>query len=287
MKKLLLATLIGSSIVAGNTDSVTSDNPRNTLITAIARNDYKTTLKALGQLHDISNEEKQQYLQMADQIIISSMIWHSTHYKQPEIGRDLVASFAYFLSTVIAGAATVLDLGILIDHYEFGHPCTKEKVLAVFLAGLTTYLGYKTIQKLITAWGKPSNRLENALRIRDAIFHYVVTSPDWINNNQGAIAIGSVALQYPQEINFSAYGTAVGCVHLNYGEHTWSEACNNCKCIACKSAIVKQQASEYHIIGYESYALGSSALDVQNLVGYQSYALGSSALDEQIEQTEE
>ena len=56
------------------------------------------------------------------------------------------------------------------------------------LAGCTTYFGYKTIQKIVTAWMKPIKRLENALLIRDAIFQHEVTRhilygiPDYHNN---------------------------------------------------------------------------------------------------------
>lgn len=223
MNKLILFLLISGSALCHAANTPTDINPRNTLITAIARSDFGTSINALNQITDMTESEKQQYLQMADQIIFSNMMWFSTHAFRPEIGKDLLQSIGYFLGTLVSGGLTVVGIGILLDRLEFNRPVAKNISVALVLAGITSILGYKTIQKVMASWQNPTVRLENSLRIRDAIFHYVVTTP----------------------ILYGPYSTAVGSSALSYN---LSE---------------NQDALSYNLIGYESSALGSSAIDQQ------------------------
>lgn len=233
MNKLILFLLISGSALCHAANAPTDINPRNTLITAIARSDFGTTKNALNQITDMTESEKQQYLQMADQIIFSNIMWFSTHAFRPEIGKDLLQSIGYFLGTLVSGGLTVVGIGILLDRLEFNRPVAKNISVALVLAGITSILGYKTIQQVIAAWQNPTVRLENSLRIRDAIFHHntQMKEPEYTLPLIPPYAVGSNAM-----------------------------------------ALDLPKASEP--ISY-------------NLIGYESYALGSSAIDQQIEQTEE
>lgn len=256
MKKLLLTLLIGCYALAHETDSVVLNNPRNTLITAIARNDYGTTLKALEQMPAMTQADKEEFLEIADQMIITAIIWHTNHHWHGEIGKDSLKAAGYWIATILSGMATAISAGMVVSilngQYDLNLRNRTEKLQAlqgtsactVLLAILTGHLGYKTVQKIIDSWMKPSVRLENALRIRDAIFHYIVITPDLINNSQNAIAIGSVALQTSKAADYSAgaaYSTTVGTHALT------AEDILNCQQIS-----QMLEALKYNTIGYWS-----------------------------------
>lgn len=223
MKHLFLTVLIVSGVAA---NTAPTNNPRNTLITAIARSDFGTSLKALEQITDMTADEKQQYMQMADQIIFSNMMWLSSHYRQPEIGKDLIQSVGYFLGTLLSGAITAVAVGVLVEQKEANKATAKNTVLALTLAGISGILGNKAIKKLITAWQNPSIKLENSLRIKDAIFHYNVAAVLLHNNTCGT------------------YSTAVGSSALGYNLYDTSTA----------------TAADYNTIGYYSTAVASDTL---------------------------
>jgi hypothetical protein len=183
MKKLVLTLLIVSTAYAQDINSQVIDNPRNTLITAIARNDYGTALKALEQMPIITQAEKEEFLEIADQMIHSAIDWHTIHHKHPEIGKDSFKAVGFLLATALSAVMTAAPLSLAI--YAVDNQITSGEVppipftftcTAIF-AGLTTYLGYKTVCKIIDSWMKPSVRLENALRIKDAILQYEVQAP--------------------------------------------------------------------------------------------------------------
>lgn len=191
MKKFiaLLVITFTACQAAGN------DNPRNTLITAMARNDFGTVTKALEEITDMTYAEQQEYLQMADQIIESNIKWLSKHAFYPEIGKDSLKALGYYIATLLSGAAAAISISIaastIESHYnenrrwrlEFLPKLPYTLTSSVVLAGLTSYLGYKTVQKAIDAWMKPSQRLENALRIRNAIFNHDIL-PILLTNDQ-------------------------------------------------------------------------------------------------------
>lgn len=187
MNKILFSLLAITSVsAASNTLQTIPDNSRNTLITAIARNDYNTTLKALEQMPIISQADKEEFLQIADQMIITAIAWYTKHHNHPEIGKDWVKAASYLIATVLSGTATTLSIGIVASildgQYDSDLRNRVEKLqilkgscaCAGLLAILTGHLGYKTMQKAIDSWMKPSNRLENALRIKDAILQYEI-----------------------------------------------------------------------------------------------------------------
>lgn len=224
MKKLiaifLLVTTLGQSLHAA-----TASNPRNTLITAMARNDFGTVTKALSQITDMSFDEKQQYVQMADQIIASAIYWNSKHAFLPEMGKNLLASLGYSLATGLSASFATVILGLAAEQEYYDKSAKKPAIAATVLYALAGYFGYRSISELINAWMKPSNRLENALRIRDAIFHYEVSSAN---------------LSYLGEGNYS---TAVGNIALGHDEPEVSE---------------NPEVLSYNVIGYQSYALCTS-----------------------------
>lgn len=179
MNKLFLALLIGTCTIAHASDT---SNSRNTIITAIARNDYGTVTKTL-ETYILSQEDKQEFLEMADQMIINAINWISKHHRQPEIGIESFKTIGYGLATLIAGAFTLLSAALVGSTIEAKFDEDKQSRLemlpklpysigaTVALTGISGYFFYKTVQKAIAAWMKPSHRLENALRIKDAILH--------------------------------------------------------------------------------------------------------------------
>lgn len=179
MNKLLLLFFIATSSVSYASDI---SSPRNTLITAIARNDYGTVTKTL-ETYPLTQEDKQEFLEMADQMIINAIKWLSKHHRQPEIGIESFKAIGYGLATVTAAAFTLLSAGIVASTVEGKFNEDKHFRLerlpelqysigaTAALTGVSWYLFYKTIQKVIAAWTKPSHRLENAMRIKDAILH--------------------------------------------------------------------------------------------------------------------
>lgn len=186
MNKILFSLAALSSFALANANDAIDTNPRNTLITAIARNDYGTTLKALDALPSMTQADKDEFLEMADQMIINAIAWYNKHHNHPELGKDIIKAVAFSMATFVSATTTALTCGIVAStieaHYEREHrnrlallpPLEVSATVATVLAGLTTYFGYKTIQKIIAAWMKPSVRLENALRIKDAIVHHEI-----------------------------------------------------------------------------------------------------------------
>lgn len=188
MNKLLLALLISGSTLCHTVKNLIDATMRNTLITAIARNDLGTVTKTLESLPIMTQKENDEFLEMADQMIIAAIEWQVSHHWHPEFGKDSCKTLGYYFATLISGVATGISGG-LVYHTIQAHikphkynkldlpPLEYTSVCAALLAGITAYLGYKTIQKGIAAWEKPSQRLENALRIKDAILHYPLVSP--------------------------------------------------------------------------------------------------------------
>ena len=90
-----------------------ASNPRNTLITAIARNDFGTSQSIYEQITDMSFDEKQQYVQMADQIIASSIFWNSKHAFMPEIGKNLIKAAGYAITASILASLLLARVDIV------------------------------------------------------------------------------------------------------------------------------------------------------------------------------
>ncbi len=154
--------------------------PRNTLITAITRNDYGTVAKTL-ETYQLSQDEKQELLEMAEMIIAATIKWRNNHHWHPEFGKDYFKSVGYSFATYLAGVLTFLTaasdaraIKAQFDRYKlFGHnkltPLHYSVGASSGLAIITGFLFYKSIQNAIGAWMKPTQRLENALRIKDAL----------------------------------------------------------------------------------------------------------------------
>lgn len=195
MNKIIFSLITAFSFALIHGTDATQINPRDMLITAIAHNDYGSVLKALEALPSMTQTDKDEFLQIADQLILTTIIWHTKHHDHGEIGKDTVKAFGYYLATVLCGGATAIAGGIIAStveaHYKPDHhsrlevlpPLMLSTAAATILAGVTTYLGYKTVQKIIDSWMKPSQRLENALRIKDAILHHAAVSTDLAVNS--------------------------------------------------------------------------------------------------------
>lgn len=180
---LLVSVSTISYSAAYDTDSVDITNPRNTIITAIARSDFGTVVKTL-ETYPLTQEDKQEFLDMADQIVVGAIAWRNSHHWHAEYGKESFKAIGYYLATLVSGAITAGSIGLLVSKLEaYQNPERHSRRLeqlppievtiaaSTILAGLTSYFGYKTVQKAIAAWMKPSQRLENALRIKDAILH--------------------------------------------------------------------------------------------------------------------
>lgn len=264
MKKLFLFLLISGSTQCYTTDTAIKNDPRNTLVTAIARSDVGTTLKALSEITDMTLEEKQNYLEMANQIIVTNMLHLNPARRFPEINKELLQSLAYYLGTLFAAAVTAIGIGVLIEKTEDDEPLVKNALFAVATTGVTSFLGYKTIRKFIDAWQRPQIRLENSMRIKDAISHHVNPIIQLPMNTRGSESIGCGvavgALKYQESIDSSPYGTAVGCSHLGY-DHSLNGDCG-CNCSWCLSV-------KYNIVGGYSY---STAVGGTRALGYTDFA---------------
>lgn len=183
MNKIIFSLITAFSFALIHGTDATQINPRDTLITAIARNDYSTALKALEAMPAMTQKDKHEFLAIADQIIFTTIAWHTKHHNHMEIGKDAFQAVGYYLATVLSAAATAIPVGIIASTVEAKYnldlrsrlevlpPLKLSIPVAAILTGITTYFGYKTVQKIIDAWMKPSQRLENALRIKDAILH--------------------------------------------------------------------------------------------------------------------
>ena len=119
------------------------------------------------------------------------------------------------------------------------------------LAALTGFFGYEAIQNLITAWEKPSNRLENALRIKDAIFHCEVTSPKLSYNCVGGYttAVGGEALSWP-EVSQCPDASSYNIVG------SWDPGVNI-------QEVYQNPDAAYNQAGHENHALGVAADEKQ------------------------
>ena len=62
-------------------------------------------------------EEKQHYLQMADQIIDSSIEWRTKHHNHMEIGKDSVKGFGYWIATIMSAFATAISYRHCFEHH--------------------------------------------------------------------------------------------------------------------------------------------------------------------------
>lgn len=179
MNKLCAVLLITTYSISFSSDIST---PRNTLITAITRNDYGTVAKTL-ETYQLSQDEKQELLEMSEQMIINAITWISKHHRHPEIGVDSFKAIGYCLATFTAGFFTLVSAAVVGSTIEATFEEDKQYRLEMLpklpysiaataaLTGLSGYFFCKTIQKGIAAWMKPSQRLENALRIKDSLLH--------------------------------------------------------------------------------------------------------------------
>lgn len=213
MNKLILFLLVSASTfcyaASHDTDSVDITNPRNTIITAIARSDFGTVVKTL-ETYPLTQEDKQEFLDMAHQIVVGAIAWRNSHHWHAEFGKEFFKTIGYYLAALASGFATVASAGLVASSLEAYHnperhsrrleqlpPIEVTIAASTILAGLTSYFGYKTVQKVIASWMKPSQRLENALRIKDAIFHHNVTKgPQYTPQGVYPIAVGASALSY-------------------------------------------------------------------------------------------
>lgn len=182
MNKIIFSFITLSSFTLTHCTDATHINPRDTLITAIAHNDYGTVAKTL-ETYIMTQEDKDEFLEIADQMIITAIKWLSKHHRHPEIGIESVKAAGYCLATLTAGAMLLAIIGIVGDaaeaEYAQDKGFTTERLALLYysmsaaggLAIMSGFFFYKTVQKAIAAWMKPSQRLENALRIKDAILH--------------------------------------------------------------------------------------------------------------------
>ena len=198
-----------------------------TLVKAIAQSDYETVAKEL-QRNPIEWQDKDYYLQIADQVILSNLCWKSNHHTHPEIGKDFFKGIGYSLATILSTLFTFGGTAAVIDAAEEGESLKIKAPLSLFFAGLSSYLGYKAIQKFIVAWNKPDERLTNAFLIKEMIKH-------------------SLTANYQ-----ASYSTAVGSSALTYNIAVNSQA-----------ADYNIQATDYNIVGGYSTAIGTEALTLE------------------------
>lgn len=277
MKKSIAFLILTTSIICHAATS--ENNPRNILVTAIARSDFGTTLKALEQITDMTDQEQYQYMQMADQIIIANTMWLATHSTHPEIGKDLFKGIGYLLGTLASAAISVGGVAVItdvIDQNSINNP--PLFIVALASLGLTGFLGYKTIRKFIDAWQNPSIRLENALRIKDALFHCANSVPALQMNLQGgySTAIGvsgysdidseALTLKDLSTDNHIMPDAAVGSARLSYHrEGCDAHLCNctsglHCEHCNCSNAQIELYNLNSPVIRYSDGSFSNTCI---------------------------
>lgn len=173
MKKLIFALLIFAAVI-NNIQAV--ENPRKTLVVAIAHTDLESVTKALKQIDDMTQAEQYKYLQMADQILERPL--HS------EIGIELLKAAGFGYATYLCITSTLfcymLTYCSIEDFANKNKYNSNLKSMLIFVGasavatGLTCLAGLKTAVHLKNAWKKPEERLETILLIKDAIAHHQV-----------------------------------------------------------------------------------------------------------------
>lgn len=173
MKKLIFALL---TFVATVNCAQAIENPRKTLVVAIARIDLEGVTKALKQIDDMTQAEQHKYLRMVDQILERPLY--------SEIGIELLKAAGFGYVTYLCIAPTLfcylLAYCSIEDFSNKNKYNSNLKSMLVFVGasvvstGLTCFAGLKTATYLKNAWKKPEERLEIALLIKDAIAHHQV-----------------------------------------------------------------------------------------------------------------
>ncbi len=168
MNKLFFSLLLLASTVFAN-DPFVNGSYRPQLTKAIIEADFDATVAALAKLPVMTPEEKQHYIDLTNQVIASQTLWLAQHHRHPEFGKESIKTFAYAIPTATCGSIIYIILDGIFNH----NLTVDKKAVAVFLAllGIGSFTGYKTIKHAIAAWMKPSDRLANALCIKDLLFH--------------------------------------------------------------------------------------------------------------------